>query len=95
MAVTRLRVFRVQSGLSIKDFANKHGLSAQMLNRMELGQAYIPPHWRERLADALGVSVSDICDPQSGWPKQYEPEQRGEANGARNRLDEHSAAIGC
>lgn len=68
MAVTRLRVCRVKTGLNIKDFAGKHGLPYQMLNRAELGQAYIPPQWREQLAEALGVTVSDICDPATGFP---------------------------
>jgi len=92
--VTALRVYRVATGDTIKEFARKHGLSEVMLSRMERGHYYIPSTWRQRLADSLGVRVEDICDPQTGWPKQYEGEQRGEASGARNRLDEHPAAIG-
>lgn len=67
--VTEIRLLRVKTGSTIRAFAREHGFSEGMLIRVERGQAYVPPNWRSRLAQALGVRVEDICDPATGWPR--------------------------
>jgi ribosome-binding protein aMBF1 (putative translation factor) len=67
--VTVIRLARVKAGLSLRDFARKHKFPESAFCRVERGQAYVPPNWRKRLAKALGLSIEEICDLTTGWPK--------------------------
>ncbi|TDA64500.1 MAG: XRE family transcriptional regulator [Clostridia bacterium] len=67
--ITALRLARMKTGKTLRSFANENHFSEVMLSRIERGQAYVPPNWREKLAQALGVRVEDICDPVTGWPR--------------------------
>lgn len=69
MPVTNIRVLRVRTGKTMREFAGENGLSEVMLSRIEKGRQYVPPKWRNVLAGALGVAVEDICDPETGWPR--------------------------
>lgn len=68
MIVTALRVYRVKTGKTLRQTARELGISEMSLCRIERGQAYVPPGWRQKLADFFGVPVSEICDPATGWP---------------------------
>lgn len=67
--VTNLRLLRVKTGRTLRQVARELQIPEVGLSRVEKARAYIPPAWRERLAQALGVRVEDICDPATGWPK--------------------------
>ncbi len=65
---TRLRMLRLQQGERfVTEFAAKHKIPAYVLYRAERGLAYVPPRYRKRLAEALGVKVADILD-ERGFP---------------------------
>ena len=66
--VTNLRLLRVRKGLTLRDVSRELGIHDTWLCRIERGQNYIPYHWRHVLADFFGVPVSEICDPETGWP---------------------------
>jgi transcriptional regulator with XRE-family HTH domain len=66
--ITVLRLARVRTGLTLRAFARRHGLSEVTLCRIERGVQYIPPGWRAKLAEALGLSIEAICD-ERGWPR--------------------------
>ncbi len=66
--VTVLRVYRVKTGKTLRQVARELGIPEVGLCRVERGQAYIPPAWREKLADFLAVPVSEICEEATGWP---------------------------
>lgn len=69
--VTRLRVLRVGTGLNLKQFAESCDLNSARLCRVERAVEYVPPTWRQKLAEALGVEVEEICD-SNGWPRLHE-----------------------
>src|SRR5258705_11306464 len=64
--VTKLRMARVKTGLSLRAFAQANKLSESLLSKMETGKYYIPEKWRQTLAEALGLTVAAICD-EKGW----------------------------
>ncbi|MCG0277779.1 MAG: helix-turn-helix domain-containing protein [Thermanaeromonas sp.] len=66
--VTNLRLLRVRKGLTVRKVAAQLGVNETWYCRMERGQNYIPPHYRQKLAEFFGVPVSEICDPTTGWP---------------------------
>jgi transcriptional regulator with XRE-family HTH domain len=66
--ITVLRLARVRTGLTLRAFARRYGLSEVTLCKIERGAHYIPPTWRPRLAAALGLPVEAICD-ERGWPR--------------------------
>ena len=66
--VTNLRLLRVHKGLTIRKVATQLGFNESWYCRMERGQNYIPPHYRQKLADFFGVPISEICDEITGWP---------------------------
>lgn len=66
--VTALRLHRVKTGKTLRQMARELGIPEVGLCRVERGQAYIPPAWRQKLADFFGVPVSEICDEETGWP---------------------------
>jgi len=70
MLVTRLKVLRVQKGLKVKEVAQALGIHPNLLSRIECGQSWIPPKYREKLADFYNTSVAEICN-EVGWPTLY------------------------
>lgn len=66
--VTNLRILRVCKGLTVRKVAGQLGVNETWYCRMERGQNYIPPHYRQKLAEFFGVPVSEICDEVTGWP---------------------------
>lgn len=66
--VTVLRIERVRTGLTLREFARRHSLCESTLCRIERGIQRVPPAWRCSLSDALGVTPEAICDDR-GWPK--------------------------
>lgn len=66
--VTVVRLLRVQTDNTLRAFAKRHGFNEVLLTRIELGQSYVPPALRARLAAALGVEQQTILDPNTGWP---------------------------
>ena len=73
---TKLRVARVTTGLTIKEFAKRHGLNTDRLYRVERGQMYAPLTWRPILAQALGIAQDDLFDSR-GFPKIVEQHRNG------------------
>jgi hypothetical protein len=60
----------VKTGLSLRAFAKTFGFSEVILCRIEKGVQYVPPAWRARLAEALNLSIDEICD-EHGWPRIF------------------------
>lgn len=56
----RLRELRTASGLSMRTLATRAGFSASFISQIELGQASPSIESLNRLAGALGVSLSDF-----------------------------------
>lgn len=71
--VTRLKVLRAKTGLTLRQTAKEIGIHETFLCRIERGQSYLPPNLRERLAAFYGVKVETICNPQTGWPVLVKP----------------------
>lgn len=69
--LTVLRCERLKRGLTVKQFSERYNLSRTRLSRLETGREYIPPSWRTKLSDALGVPVESFCD-EAGFPKVVE-----------------------
>ncbi|HHY39480.1 MAG TPA: helix-turn-helix transcriptional regulator [Clostridia bacterium] len=67
--VTALRLRRVRTGKTLRQFAREIGINEGTLIRIERGQCYVPKKWREPLAQALGVDPEEVLDPQTGWPR--------------------------
>jgi transcriptional regulator with XRE-family HTH domain len=80
--ITNIKIVRIQTGLTLRAFAAAHGLSESMLCRIERGTQYVPPGWRARLAEALGLSTDEVCD-ANGWPRILESNNKGTR---KNRL---------
>lgn len=66
--VTAMRIARVRTGLTLRQFARLHGLSEPRLCKVERGLEYVPPKWRPVLVKALGLTEQDLCDSR-GFPK--------------------------
>jgi len=66
--ITVLRLQRVRTGKTLRQFARENDLSEVVLCRIERGKQYISPAAREVLANALGMPVDQICD-EHGWPR--------------------------
>jgi hypothetical protein len=73
--VTVTKLERLRTGLSLKEFAHKHGFPETTLCQVERGRTVVPLVWRKRLADALGLPVERLCDEQ-GWPKWEQASSR-------------------
>ncbi len=66
--VTNLRLLRVKTGKTLRQVAQELQIPEVGLCRVERGHAYIPPAWREKLTSYFNVKISEICDPETGWP---------------------------
>lgn len=56
----RLRLWRVQEGLTIEEVADLAGLSPAMISRVERGERRLAPLTRARVARCLGVSIREL-----------------------------------
>ncbi|NPV70417.1 MAG: helix-turn-helix domain-containing protein [Firmicutes bacterium] len=67
--VTQVALLRFKTGVTAREFAKAVGIPEVTMYRIERGRQYVPPKWRRPLAEALGVSEEEICDPKTGWPR--------------------------
>jgi len=58
----RLRLWRVESGLTQDEVADLSGLSKAYISRMERGEREPRPLTKVKIARRLGVQVSDLFD---------------------------------
>jgi DNA-binding XRE family transcriptional regulator len=65
--ITALRIARIRTGMSLRDFARKVGIPETTLCKIEKGTHYVPPAWRPKLAEALGIRVGEMCN-EDGLP---------------------------
>ena len=61
-----IKKLREESGVTAKDLAQKIGLSASQMSRLESGQRRINSEVLTRIAKALGVAPSRLIDDSSG-----------------------------
>jgi transcriptional regulator with XRE-family HTH domain len=59
---TRLRVWRLEHGLTLEDLAGLTGFSIAMLSRVERGQRRLRPLDRVRFARRVGVPVRALFE---------------------------------
>jgi transcriptional regulator with XRE-family HTH domain len=58
----RLRLWRVDNGLSIHELSDLTGLSTPFLSRVERGERQLAPLTKARVARCLGVPIRDLFD---------------------------------
>jgi transcriptional regulator with XRE-family HTH domain len=58
----RLRVWRTDHGLSVRDVADLTGFDVSTISRVERGQRCLAPLTKVVLARRLGVAVADLFD---------------------------------
>lgn len=58
----RLRLWRVDAGLSLDDVADLTGMSKSMVSRVERGERELAPMTKVKVARRLGVRVSDLFE---------------------------------
>ena len=63
----RLRLWRVNEGLSLTEVSDLTGYSPAMLSRAERGERLFSPLAKVRVARRLGVRISDLFDPDPLW----------------------------
>ncbi len=68
-----LRVWRVNAGLSQEALAREAGVGVHTIMRIEQGGRRPHPATRKRIADALGVTVSDVAEFVADLPEPLEP----------------------
>lgn len=57
-----VRALRLSKGISQQKLANDSGIAVRTLARLELGEGGVQLSTAERLAEALGVSLSELVD---------------------------------
>lgn len=60
--MTKLRSWRLDNGLSLRELADLTGLSVGFLSRVERDQRQLPPMTKVKVARRLGVRVADIFE---------------------------------
>ncbi len=60
----RLRLWRVDAGLTLDEVADLTGLSKAMLSRAERGERQLSPMAKVKLARRLGVRVAGLFEPE-------------------------------
>lgn len=60
----RLRLWRVDAGLTLDEVADLTGLSKAMLSRAERGERQLSPMAKVKLARRLGVRVAELFEPE-------------------------------
>ena len=66
---TRLRQWRLGSGLTLRDLSGLTGLSEPFLSRVERHERRLKPLDRVRVARALGVAVEEVFEPEFAGPE--------------------------
>lgn len=61
----RLRLWRVDHGLSERELAGLTGISPAMLSRVERGERQLAPLTRIKVARRLGVAVEELFEPEA------------------------------
>lgn len=61
-SVSRLRHWRMSTGLRLSDVGDLSGISVAMLSRVERGERELAPLTKVKLARRLGVSVRDLFE---------------------------------
>jgi transcriptional regulator with XRE-family HTH domain len=59
----RLRRWRTERGLSLKDVEGLTGVGYARISRFELGKMEFRPETKIRMARALGVPIKDLFEP--------------------------------
>ncbi len=62
MAKTVLTVLMARKGIRNVDIARQFRITEIEVSRWKGGRGYVPPKWRQPLAEMLGVKVEDILD---------------------------------
>lgn len=58
----RLRIWRIDNGLTIDEVSDLTGLCKSMISRVERGERDLAPLTRVKVARRLGVAVSELFD---------------------------------
>lgn len=61
---SRLRLWRMRHGLTIREVAGLTGLSTSMLSLAERGERNLAPMTKVRVARCLGADVADLFEPE-------------------------------
>ncbi len=64
--LTRLRAVRERAALTQRELASKAGVTYVQISRIERGEAEPYPGTVRKLAAALGVTPSDLMEPEPG-----------------------------
>lgn len=67
----KIRQFRQERGWNFDDMSRETGISISYLNEIEKGKKYPKATYRQKLADALGLSVEFLLSPE--LTKQFAP----------------------
>jgi transcriptional regulator with XRE-family HTH domain len=67
----KIRQFRQERGWNFDDMSRETGISISYLNEIEKGKKFPLPAYRQKLADALGLSVEFLLSPE--LTKQFAP----------------------
>jgi len=65
--ITAMKVLSVRKGLPIREVARNAEMDEGTLYNFSKGKCILPERHRDRVAQILGVTVSEICD-GNGWP---------------------------
>jgi len=65
--LTVLRLERLKKGKQLREVAREIGIPEVSLSRIENGQGYVPPAYRERLATYYGLPPGELWN-EYGWP---------------------------
>ena len=72
--LTVLRLERLKKGKQLREVAREIGIPEVSLSRIENGQGYVPPAYRERLANYYGLAPYELWN-EFGWPLIVAEEQ--------------------
>jgi transcriptional regulator with XRE-family HTH domain len=79
---SRLRRWRLEHGVKVKDVADLTGLSEAHISRIERGENRAAPLTKIRMARQLGVRVADIFDPEDVVGPDWASEDSSSSTGA-------------
>ncbi len=72
--LTVLKFERLKRGKQLREVAREIGMPEVSLCRVENGQGYVPPAYRERLAEFYGLAPDELWN-EYGWPLIVADEQ--------------------
>lgn len=61
---SKLRLWRLRQGLTLREVADLTGLSTSMLSLVERDERNLAPMTKVRVARCLGVPVSELFEPE-------------------------------